>query len=354
MPMVSLPVVPGLGAYPSATEPPRLQSAGDQYGLPKAPRDFSPDKFRRNEPAFLFRSDVIAEIDFARAALIAARDGKPILDRALPVAGSDRALQAHLARLLQTQRTGRAWLYEWTYGEIADAVPGLTRAHLATVRNALWNPLWGPTTAAVTDRLTALTAERQWLRDRAADVTAWQAEIRTYEAWLVDVLATFQRYVEWFTDHLKDKGAKAAEIARVLDIASVVVNFVPVVGQILSLILTAVSAGIQVNAFREQLKGLAAAGGRIYAGQVAANVLEATAVVQTELANLADRLDFEAKIRATEQKILETTSPALAPGDRLDAALPSSPPARASVDARVVLAAAVGLGLVALVGGRRG
>lgn len=353
MPMLRLPVVPGLGAYPGPTEPPRLQSAGDQYGLPKPPRDFSPDLYRRGTPAFAFRADVIAEIDFARAALFAARDGKPILDRPLPPAGSDRNLQAHLARLLQAQRTGRAWLYEWTYGEIAAAVPGLTRTHLDRVRDALWNPLWGPPTAAVTDRLAALTAERQWVRDRAAEVTAWQTEVTTYAQWLVDVLATFQRYVEWFTDHLKDKQAKATEIARVLDVVAIVVNVIPVVGQIVSLALTAVSAGIQVNAMREQLKGLAAAGGRITAGQVAANVLEATAVVQTELANLADRLAFEAAIRGTEQQILAAKSSALAPGDRLDAALPPAPaPARAGVDPRLVLGA-IGLGLAAMLGGRR-
>ncbi|HET6494446.1 MAG TPA: hypothetical protein VFH61_03660 [Thermoleophilia bacterium] len=341
MPTVSLSpeVLIGLGAYPDAPiRPAALNQPPRAYGLPEDNRGgrkvgrINWSQSQGGEFSFQFIPQLTQEIDFTIAALKAAASGKPIAQaRGLPVTARpgerpDPMLVDHVDRILQLQRAGRSWIYTYPYGEIAAFIPGLTREQLASVKNQLWKPEWGNPATITADIVAAIDEEIAWLEGNLKTADTMLMEISGYEPWLTDVLKQFQTYVNWFQDHLKHKEDKTRAIGVALSAISTVLNFIPVVGNILALVVEAVNVGIQVNAFKVQLQALADAGGRIFAGQVAAAVLEAVAVTKTEVLNVADLLTYELEYRKLERQILggpsaTVTTPLPDPGDNMDDAM---------------------------------
>lgn len=207
--------------------------------------------------------------------------------------------------LLAAMRLGRRWVAETPTAILQDWFPGLTAAQVAAAR-ALLLP------AALRLDPDTLRAERlAELQAQAAQVQQWQqrlgalaAELDTYAPWLQAVGRQFQTYVTWFQQHLQNKAEKTANISRALEATATAVQWIPYVGQIIALVLIAVDVGVQVDAFRDQLRALAGAGGRIAAGQLMADAAEATAVTRTMLANAVDDLQWEAEILERERALL--------------------------------------------------
>lgn len=329
----------GLGAYPDAPiRPPALHQPPRAYGLPEdnlGGRKVGRINWSRSQGtdfAFDYIPQLTQEIDFTIAALKAAVAGKPIAQpRGLPVTARpgerpDSAMVSHVDRILQMQRAGRSWIYTYPYSEIAAFIPGLTREQLASVKNQLWKPEWGPADAINADLIATLDAEIAWLEGNLKTGNAMLMEIGTYEPWLANVLQQFATYVNWFKRHLEKKEEKTRVIGAALSAISTVLNFIPVVGNILALVVEGVNVGIQINAFKQQLQALADAGGRVFAGQVAASLMEAVAVTKAEVLNAVDLLTYELEYRKLERQILggpnaTVTTPLPDPGDQMDDAM---------------------------------
>lgn len=330
----------GLGAYPPVKiqapaihQPPRVYGAARDRKTFMLPRvDWTQTQQRGGMFVFQFIPQLTAEIDFTIAALKAAAAGKPIArprglpETARPGERPDSNMVMHVDAILQLQRAGRSWIYTFPYTEIAAFIPGLTREQLASVKNQLWKPEWGPPAEINADIVESLDGEIQWLEGRLKVIDEMLLEVTSYEPWLKAVLHQFATYVQWFKRHLEKKEEKTRAIGVALSATALVLNFVPVVGNILALVVEGVNIYIQVDAFKKQLEALAEAGGKIFGGQVAAALMEAVTVTKIELLNARDFLSFELEYRALEREILGgpnlvVTTGLDDPGDKMDVAM---------------------------------
>jgi len=203
------------------------------------------------------------------------------------------------ARSLAQIAHARGWLLDLPEAVLQELFPGVTSTLLARARREL---LPGVDLIAVElvrlqSELTTLTADR-------ARVAALQAEVEATLTWGQAVLKQFQTYVTWFQHHLEAQAKKTAAISTALTAISTVAQFVPVVGWAVALILDVANVGIQLDAFRDTLKALEAAGGRAQAGYTYVATMEACAQAYAALDALAQDLDVAIAVREAERALL--------------------------------------------------
>lgn len=194
----------------------------------------------------------------------------------------------------------RAWLIDLPPATLAELFPGLTPALLAQARRALLPGvnLRGLARARVTAELAQLDAT-------ALRLTQLQGELEASLDWTQQLLKQFQTYATWFQKHLERKAEKTKVISNALSVISTVLNFVPVVGWALALIVEAVNVGIQLDALRDSLKAMEAAGGRIQAGVTYVALMEQLATGYAELQAAQQDVDAARSIREAELALLK-------------------------------------------------
>jgi hypothetical protein len=202
-----------------------------------------------------------------------------------------------------------AWLYEWPDDGIIEMVPNATLERIGAARAQLFPP--GLTDVTIsTLRIQEMTNNLAWAAAEKQKLLDIQKALMRYEVWLRRVLGRFQQYIIWFQHHLRKKEKKNNAVNTAITAVGVVINFIPVVGQILSALITVAQVALIAEQMKEQLRALAAAGGKIYAGEMSATMAEYMVALNEEIKNALDFLSAQEQMFvmtiANEQSLLES------------------------------------------------